>query len=188
MLFYVNSGPYPPPNDVKLVSIDNKELLFSWTSVNNNCPYFLITFNGCGACPSSTNTTNITCSTTDTQLTSNVTVCTLRVQSVVCDHTSNLSDPISVNLKGTVMYNWKVFPFTVYFYIVPDAPEVQVIPRYFSDNQSLVSFRVFIQQMVCLLCEIYCVIKLSLYYRIPLILRIVSPAMYQITIYHFTTP
>ena len=100
-----NSGPYPPPYDVTLVSIVNGKLLFNWDSINNNCPYFLITANDCGICANSTNSTNVTCSTVNMLLTTNATtVCTLRVQSEICGHISNHSDPISVRLRGTIMY------------------------------------------------------------------------------------
>ena len=99
-----NSGPYPPPYNVTLDSIVNGELLFNWDSINNNCPYFLITANNCGLCTNSTNSTNVTCSTVMLLTTTASTVCTLRVQSGICGYISNHSDPISVTLKGTIMY------------------------------------------------------------------------------------
>ena len=80
--------------------------MFTWNSADNDCSSinYLLTSNGCGACPSSTKTTNVTCSTSAMDLTNGITMCNLNVRSEVCDHVSNHSNQISVRLKGMPVY------------------------------------------------------------------------------------
>ena len=94
--------PYSAPYDVQLIGIASEGLTFNWTSIDPTCSdvSYRISASGCGNCPSSTNSTTITCSGIE-QLSEDNQTCILSVRSVVCgDIVSNFSDPLNVSLQG----------------------------------------------------------------------------------------
>jgi hypothetical protein len=104
--------PLPPPNDVRLTDITSEGLVFSWSSVSSNCSaisyYYNISSDNCGDCPVNTTSTTITCR--ELQLTSNVQMCQLSVQTIVCDRIGSVhSNPLITMLPtGTLVSSkWK---------------------------------------------------------------------------------
>ena len=96
----MHAAAYSPPNDVRLADADNDSTTFNWNPVSPpSCSaslHYIITSNGCGECPSITNSTNITCY--------NLTipsVCSLSVKSMVCGFEGVASIPLAVTLKRT---------------------------------------------------------------------------------------
>ena len=103
-----NLGSFPPPTDIRLVDIHPGQITFNWTDVAALCQslyYNIISYN-CGRCPSVTSNTTVTC----TDVVASGQVCTLSIQTAVCDDVfGNLSNPISVILKGIDLDNLYTF-------------------------------------------------------------------------------
>ena len=83
--------------------------------------------------------TTATCS--DLQLSTNAVLCQFRLSSVACDLVENPSTvpPVSVTLKGinyNNVINDKIQLFLSYI-IVPNVPQVTLVPSYSVDNQAL---------------------------------------------------
>ena len=63
--FSLKLEPLPPPNDVTLSAVGPDELTFSWENIAPNrssLTYQIETSSGCGTCPSTADSTSITCS------------------------------------------------------------------------------------------------------------------------------
>ena len=71
--------------NVRLSSIDNGHITYTWDSVDFSCPatHYFINASGCGECPNTTHSVNITCL---TELNEQPQVCSLSVQTVLCGH------------------------------------------------------------------------------------------------------
>ena len=92
------TGPFSPPNQLYISSADfsSRELTFGWSPVAPDCPaiHYNILASNCGSCPTTTNTTTVTC--TDVQGSG---PCMFAVQTVVCGNiTGNVSNLFSANL------------------------------------------------------------------------------------------
>ena len=99
ILYYVDTtGPLSPPNiQISDVDFSLRELTFSWSPVAPDCPaiHYNILASNCGSCPSTTNTTTVTCTHVPTI---GSTSCNFAIQTVVCGNiTGNISDPVTVN-------------------------------------------------------------------------------------------
>lgn len=96
---YLCAGPYPPPNDIRLISVDGGVLTFGWSSIGPGCETIVYSISSdCGFCPNTTNATSIACS--NLELSSNAKNCTFSVRSTLCGFNGQLSVPIPVTLKG----------------------------------------------------------------------------------------
>ena len=97
----VFTAPFPPPMDVKLLSVGESHLNFSWSdAVRPSCPalYYKINTTNCGVCPTTTNKTDVQC--TGFNVSTERQMCQLSVQTVVCDHlTGSRSNEITVILQ-----------------------------------------------------------------------------------------
>lgn len=49
----IHTEPYPPPDNVHLAAVTQRELTFSWDPLASNCPAVTYNINatGCGVCP-----------------------------------------------------------------------------------------------------------------------------------------
>ena len=102
---YTYADPPPPPREVKIstVNYSSREVTFSWSPVDPDCPaisYNILSSN-CGSCPTTTNHTNVTC--TDVFVpTGNM--CTFAVQTVSdrCGKiVGNTTNPILVQFTSS---------------------------------------------------------------------------------------
>ena len=98
-------GSLSPPEQLHISGIDfsSRELTFAWSSVTPDCPaiHYNILASNCGSCPTTTNHTNVTC----TDVSTNTSVCTFAIQTVICgDITGNFSDPIGINTNILELY------------------------------------------------------------------------------------
>ena len=90
------AGPLPPPSRLYISAVDfgSRELTFTWSPVAQGCPlHYNILSSNCGSCPTTTNTTIVTC----TDVPTDGSVCTFALQTVVCSNIiGNSSDPVNV--------------------------------------------------------------------------------------------
>ena len=101
LLTLPNAVPFPPPDEISLALINFglKEITFSWSPVAPDCHYNILASN-CGSCPTTTNHTNVTC----TYLPSDVSVCTLALETVLCGNIAGKqSKPLILNITETLM-------------------------------------------------------------------------------------
>ena len=92
-----------PPIDIRWMVTNPGQLTFAWSPVQLECPgilYYSIVASNCGSCPSTTTNTITVC----TDEPSNDGLCKFALQTVICGNiTGNLSDPVYVQQKGTVI-------------------------------------------------------------------------------------
>ena len=95
-------APYPQPNNVHLIDINQEKLTFGWDSLGPDCESAMYGISStCGSCgPTSTNATTVDCF--DFHLSSDVSSCTFSVNLVLCGNTGP-SSSATVTLKG--IYN-----------------------------------------------------------------------------------
>ena len=146
------AAPYEePPANVNLSDVHPGTLIFSWMSVNPSCSLvrYEITSHNCGTCSVSMDTT-ATCS--DLHLSTNTTVCTFSVRSMVCGYTGSSSSQTVVNLKGLYRFTELIESVILELmsFPVPETPEVNLTPVYSNDNQSLTKVTATISQAVSL--------------------------------------
>ena len=103
-ILYINADPVPPPDRISAsVSFDHPGgITFTWDEVDSSCDivhYRVITSN-CGVC-SATNITTLYTRVLCTNLTTDGSICSFAVQTIVCnDVAGNVSEPIHVLLRG----------------------------------------------------------------------------------------
>ena len=93
---------YPPPDDINLANVQPGKLVFNWTSVISNCStlqYIIASSSYCGTCTAVANTTTVTATCSDLQLSTNAVLCHFRVSSRACGLVGNPSSPIVLTLK-----------------------------------------------------------------------------------------
>ena len=97
-----NSVPLSSPKTISLNDVSSDgQLIFSWSSVVQNCPSIQYNVNttDCGVCPDNTADTNLTCTTSN--VSSIEQMCSFSVQTVVCDNIAGeVSAPLTITLKG----------------------------------------------------------------------------------------
>ena len=93
--------PFRPPDDIHLADASQEYLLFSWSTVANNCASLQYEINStCGVCPNITNATSVSCAIGNT-VSHKPKVCSFAVRSIVYGNvTGRWSDSINVKLKG----------------------------------------------------------------------------------------
>lgn len=107
MFLQILSVPLSPPSNLSLTSATPNQLTFAWDPVVSSCPAtkYNIRATNCGTCPSSTPTTNVTCSNPQPQPNAGVT-CTFSVRTETCEGViSDQSEIVSANLKGINQMN-----------------------------------------------------------------------------------
>ena len=94
----------PPPDNVHLAQVTKNALTFQWDPVQSICSYiqYKVNAEGCGVCPNTTLSASVTCIVNDILAngTSNNSVCTLSVETMVCGFQSNVSEVVTAMLKG----------------------------------------------------------------------------------------
>ena len=100
--FFINTVPFPPPTDVKLVETNHTHFRFTWSHVSSCCPsiqYHIVASN-CGECPTTTHSNMVTCSGNYTPLTGDH-PCSFAVGTAVCNDTvGNISITVTVPMIG----------------------------------------------------------------------------------------
>ena len=97
-----NTDSYPPPSNILLSDINFEEFTFSWDSVDPSCLAisYVIVAEGCGTCPSTSNTTSVTC--VNPPVSSTLSQCSISVQTIACGSiVGSASSPVIVNKRGT---------------------------------------------------------------------------------------
>ena len=97
------TAPYPQPNNVHLVDVNQEMLTFGWDSLGPNCESVVYGISStCGSCgPATTNDTIVDCF--NFQLSSNVTsTCTFSVNLMLCGSIGP-SSIATASLKGIIM-------------------------------------------------------------------------------------
>ena len=91
----------PPPDNVRLAQVTKNAVTFQWDPVQSICSY-KVNAEGCGVCPSTTLSASVTCVVNNILAngTSNNSVCTLSVETMVCGFQSNVSETVIAMLKG----------------------------------------------------------------------------------------
>ena len=129
-------NPYPPPNNVQVVDINQYvftgQLTFNWSSITAFCPsaYYVITSINCGVCPTFTTYNQVTCENAALGHT-----CSFVVRTVVCGNIiGNPSNSVSAVLKGefTHFYNSNRYGEIIIMLIVtvPRIQSVDSVPMY----------------------------------------------------------
>ena len=93
--------PYPPPLNIHVEDIAPQQLTFSWIGHNTSCDtlHYNIMSRNCGNCPTSSNSTSVTC--TNVIVKENVSMCSLAVQTVVCNNIVGKETlPVVLKLNG----------------------------------------------------------------------------------------
>ena len=150
----VSIEPYPPPVDVSVRSIMLDQITFGWAQpsyVPCTALHYHISSSNCGRCPN--NVTHTSHDVTCTDVVVNESVCSLAIQAVVCDTiTGNVSIPVFVLLKGMHILHLPHAEGIIFLYIVPDAPNIKVVPYYYQmDHRThnyLTRIRVSIEEIV----------------------------------------
>ena len=99
-LFFRYAGVLPPPDTIFVVNISSQKLIFHWNPVFPECQHvtYSITSSNCGDCLN-TSSTSVTCS--NFNVSTNATVCTLTVRSIVCANiVGDEATSVNVFLKG----------------------------------------------------------------------------------------
>lgn len=149
---------------MRLSEVRPGELIFNWGTRTDRETGLNYTVNStCGVCPIVTNTTMVTCSAPT--LSTTPTMCTFSVRRVACGTIGSPSLPIIVTLAGNLSLSFSPLlilspslpsfllcksKFRNYFPLVPDAPNVTVVPHYSlkDDKQSLTGIIVRVEQDV----------------------------------------
>ena len=97
----LNHYTAPPPNKIHLAQVTKNALTFQWDPVQFICSYmqYKVNTEGCGVCPNTTLSESVTCAVNDI-LTNSNSVCTLFVETMVCEFQSNVSETVTATLKG----------------------------------------------------------------------------------------
>lgn len=93
----------PPPTNISLSSVQRGQLTIGWDSVVQNCPalYYYVIASNCGACQTTTVHNFITCTNVTELRESSFHVCTVIVETVVCnDIFGTNSEPLVILIKG----------------------------------------------------------------------------------------
>ena len=93
----------PPPTNISLSSVQRGQLTIGWDPVVQNCPalYYYVIASNCGACPTTTVHNFITCTNVTELMASSFHVCTVIVETVVCDDIFGTnSEPLVILIKG----------------------------------------------------------------------------------------
>ena len=103
--FFINTVPFPPPTDVKLVEANHTHLKFAWNHVSSHCPsiqYHIMASNNCGECPATTHSNMVTCNGNYSQLMHDDHSCLFTVGTVVCNGiVETISIAVTVPMIGT---------------------------------------------------------------------------------------
>ena len=94
------AGTLPPPDTIFVANISSQEFIFHWNPVFPECQHvtYSITSSNCGDCLN-TSSTSVTCS--NFNVSTNATICTLTVRSIVCANiVGDEATSVSVLLKG----------------------------------------------------------------------------------------
>ena len=94
-MYFTDSLLYP--SNVSLTSVNGPMVVFTWESGSSLCPdvlYEIMT--NCTSCPSSTQSTFVTCNISTTDLV----VCSFAIRTIVCGDMLAKSDEVIVYLKG----------------------------------------------------------------------------------------
>ena len=150
---------------MRLSEVRPGELTFNWRTSTDRETGLNYTVNStCGVCPIVTNTTMVTCSAPT--LSTTPTMCTFSVRRVACGTIGSPSLPIIVTLAGNFSLSLSFSlllilspflpsfllcksKFQTYFPLVPDAPNVTVVPHHsLKDNkQSLTGIIVRVEDV-----------------------------------------
>lgn len=93
------TAPFPPPDDIHLVTVTPRSLKFQWSAVASTCASLLYEINtDCGICIAVTNLTDVSCS---INVHDSPKVCSFQVRSIVCGNIAGMwSNPVNITLKG----------------------------------------------------------------------------------------
>ena len=92
-----NIAPSAPPEILYMSNADfvSRKLIFSWSTDCGAELHYNILASNCGSCPTTTNHTNVTCTSAET----NGSLCTFAVQTVACGNiTGQLSNTIKISI------------------------------------------------------------------------------------------
>ena len=98
--------PPPPPADIQLRKASQDQLVFTWTPGVESCQAvrYIINSTNCGSCPSTTDSTFITCE--NLNLTSIKRVCSLNIRTVVCDDLIDENGrTLQITTKGMIVFH-----------------------------------------------------------------------------------
>ena len=92
--------PFPPPSHIRLIDINQLQLVFAWNPHTSNCASIVYAVTSdCGVCPSTTIHNTVTCSRSSTD---DHVRCTFAVQTVVCGNVvGERSRLVTIQLTGT---------------------------------------------------------------------------------------
>ena len=111
----ITEQPLSP--NVSLSSVSHGQLIFSWTSISQDCTssYYKINSSGCGKC-SNTSTFNnsITCETYMLKATASSQSCLFSVENVVCDNDHGaVSETVSLLIQSRLEFKMYTKKFTI---------------------------------------------------------------------------